>query len=181
MQRCSLHRLIFLLIIFSISGCMPSEKTLEKESRKQVYVDANLLFEISYPEEWARSRKPISLSPLSKLTTTWIVEQQQEQELNLELSILSLPSELNPYGDSGLEDIIKKQNSELIIHSNEDVVITAGPAKKLRGKTLRSTYEIWTIKDDQRHYVISCSAASYFFEQYQDKFHQIVDSFKTLD
>ena len=181
MYKSPLCYLVFLLMVFFINSCTSAGQTRDNQNRKQVYIDANLLFEISYPEEWARAQRPISLSPLSKQTTTWRINQEHGEDFLLELSILSLPAELNPYGYIGMENIIKEQNAELIIHTREDIAVPAGPTKKLAGKTPRSTYELWLFLGDQRHYIISCSTATNAFEQHQKQFQQIVDSFITLD
>ena len=181
MSKLYLRYLIFFFLVLSVCSCMFAEQKNGNQTRKQVYIDANLLFEISYPEEWSRAQKPITLSPLSRQTTTWRIDRKQGEELLLELSILSLPAELNPYGYTGLENIVKEQNDGLIIHSSEEILLPAGQARKLKGKTLRSTYTLWLFMGEQRHYIISCSTATNAFEQHQNQFQQIADSFKTLD
>ena len=181
MYKSQFRFLVFLLMMFFINSCTSAGQARDNQNRKQVYIDANLLFEISYPEEWARAQRPINLSPLSRQTTTWRIDQKKSGALLLELSILSLPAELNPYGYTGLENIVKEQNNELIVHASEEIVVPAGQSRKLKGNTLRSTYELWLILGEQRHYIISCSTATNVFEQHQNQFQQIVDSFKTLE
>ena len=174
------RHLILIFLVLLINGCMSAEQTREKQPRKQVYIDANLLFEISYPEEWTRMQRPVKPTPLAEQTTTWQIDQQQGKEHLLELSILSLPAERNPYGYTGLETIINEQNNKLIITISEETAFPAGPTKKLGGQTPYATFEFWLYLGKQRHYIITCSAATAVFEQHQKQFMQIVNSFKTL-
>ena len=174
------RHLILIFLVLLINGCMSAEQTREKQPRKQVYIDANLLFKISYPEEWTRMQRPAKPAPLSKQTTTWRIDQQQGRENLLELSILSIPTERNPYGYAGLEIIINEQNSEFIIKTREETVLPTGPARKISGQTPQATYAIWLYLGKQRHYIITCSATTAVFEQHQKQFNQIVNSFKTL-
>ena len=179
---CRIHprHLVFICLTLLLYGCMSTDKSSEKQPRKQVYIDANLLFEISYPEKWTRMQRPVKPTPLSKQTTTWRIGQQQGEELLLEFSILSLPTERNPYGYPGLETIIKEQNDELIITGSEETTFPAGPTRKLGGQTPSATFKFWLYLGEQRHYIITCSAATAVFEQHQKQFQQIVNSFKTL-
>ncbi len=176
-----LRHLVYIMLAFLLCSCMTADKSSDKQSRKQVYIDANLMFEVSYPEEWVRIQRPINQTPLAKQTITWRINNQQSKQFLLELSIISIPVERNPYGYSGLETIINEQNSELIIQSSEETILPVGPARKVSGQTPRATYKLWLYLGEQNHYIIYCSTATAVFEQHQKQFQQIVDSFKPLN
>lgn len=162
------------------AACMPGEQSTEPQQRKQVYVDANLLFEISYPEEWARAQQPRTLHPLSRETTTWRIGTNNGSE-PLELSILSISTGQNPDGYDGLKNILRQQHENLAISAVEELDIPAGPSQKLVGETIQRSFDIWLHLGPKRHYIISCSSATKVFPQQREQFAQIIDSFKILE
>jgi hypothetical protein len=180
MGKTHLRLLALLILSLIFCSCMPTDKSADKQAHQQVYIDANLMFEISYPEEWARVQRPTNLTRLTKQTTTWRINNQQSKDLLLEFTVLSIPAELNPYGYSGLETILTEQKSGLIIKSKKETTLPVGPAITINGDTSRTSHVIWLYLGEQRHYIICCSTATAVFEQNQNQFIQIVDSFKTF-
>ncbi len=177
-HKTDLRYFVLICLTFLLCSCMSTDKSSEKQPRKQVYIDANLMFEISYPEEWVRIKRSPNLTPLTRQTTTWQISDQQSRELLLELSIISIPAERNPFGHKGLKTIINEQHNNLIIEASEETILPAGPARKISGQTQHITYDFWLYIGRQRHYIVTCSAAATAFELHQEQFQQIVDSFK---
>lgn len=173
--------LLLALLVLLFCSCMPAGYSLTGQPRKQHYIDANLLFEVSYPEEWARSQQPMTLRPLGKETTTWRISHKNDKNLLLELSILSLEKERNPNGYQGLEELLLEKNGDLVITSRKLIRLPVGSVKKLEGATPEESFEIWLHLGDKRHYIISCSAATSSFDQYQQQFKQIADSFMAIE
>jgi hypothetical protein len=179
--RLHLCFLLFAILALLFCGCMPDGYSLTGQARKQLYIDANLLFEVSYPEEWALSQQPMTLRPLAKETTIWRISHKNDNIYPLVLSILSLSKERNSNGYKGLEELILEQNGDLIITTRNLISLPVGPVQKLVGATPDESFEIWFHLGEKRHYIISCSAATSDFELYRLQFRQIADSFMVIE
>jgi len=173
--------LLLILFVSGLAGCTFPEKGAEPLPRKQVYVDANLQFEISLPEQWSQAQRPLTLQPLSKQTTTWYILRQNQTEVRLRLSVLSLPANQNPRGYNGLKQLIEEQYPDFSVDTSEAVTLPAGAGLRIGGRTTRDLFEIWLFLGGRRHYIISCSAAKPVFDSFRLQFRQVADSFSPLE
>lgn len=116
--RRPLQLFVFVLLML-LFGCLSDGKRLANPTRKQVYIDANLQFEISYAEAWVLTPEPITLLPYSKNTVTWRIDPENSSKRLLRLTVVSLAAARNPYGYDGLENILHELNSNLLIKTRE--------------------------------------------------------------
>jgi hypothetical protein len=160
---------------------MPGGSLLTEQTRKQVYIDANLLFEISYPEEWARIQAPITMRPLAKETVTWHFDHKNNKNTPVKFSIISLAKERNRDGYSSLEKRLTEQIGNLKITERRLITLPVGRVQEFSGTTAGETFAIWLYLGKMRHYIINCSASTAVFEQYRPMFIQIADSFMVIE
>jgi hypothetical protein len=159
---------------------MSGGSLLTEQTHKQVYIDAKLLFEISYPEKWTRIQAPTTMRPLAEETVTWHFDHKNNKNTPANFSILSLAKERNRDGYNSLEKRLIEQIGNLKITERRLMTLPVGQVQKFSGTTAGETFAIWLYLGKVRHYIIKCSASTAVFEQYRPMFIQIADSFMAI-
>jgi hypothetical protein len=145
----------------------------------QAYIDANLLFTISYPERWAPFLAATGSGPYSPYSVGWEV---REDGLNNDVSlrVISIPKhEIIPGIDP--TRILLDLYPNLTLVSQEEVPLPAGPANKLHGYTPHKTLQSWVITGDQRLYLLIFTSPPEYFASQAELFQQIVLSFEFVN
>ncbi len=179
--RHPLHLTVFFVLTLLLFGCMSDGNRLANQTRKQLYIDANLQFEISYAEEWVLTPEPMTLRPFGKETVTWRIDPEYSDSPLLKLSIVSLSAARNQYGYNGLENILHTLNSNLLIKTRELSNLPVGATRKLTAETANDAFEVWLYIGKKRHYMINGAASTPITKQQRQMFEQIARSFRTID
>lgn len=174
---------LFLILLASfacliLSGCNLIRGS-SGQNGLQAYIDANLIFTISYPEKWAPFLSATGSGPYAPYSVSWEV---REEGLNNDISlvVISIPKhEIVP----GIEPtgILLDLYPNLTFVSQKEVPIPAGQANKLHGYTPHKTLQSWVISGDQRLYLLIFTAPPEYFARQDELFQQIVLSFEILE
>lgn len=163
------------LICILFSGCSIS-KGSSGQNGLQAYIDANLVFSISYPETWAPFLSATGPGPYSPYSVAWEVQEEGLRN-DVSLVVVSIPNhEIVP----GIEPtrILFDLYPNLTFVNREQVTVPAGLADKLHGYTPHKTLQSWIISGDQRLYLLIFTSPPDYFASQVMLFQQIVLSFE---
>ena len=83
------NALVLILFALVLTACAVGKQS--SESKKQVYIDANLLFSISYPEMWAPFLQASGPSNYAEDAVSWQIKNRNQHQDFLSLVVISIP------------------------------------------------------------------------------------------
>jgi len=170
---------ILFLVALLLSACAGGDHS--GQNKKQVYIDANLLFSISYPEMWAPFLKAHGPANYSGDAISWHIKKNKQRDDFLSLVVISIPengfiTELDLLQEV-LTDIYP--NASFTVSGTDN--LPAGLAFVLDGYTPQQTFRAWTLNRNGRHYLMICASTPEKFAEYLPLFKTIIQSFQVLD
>lgn len=176
--------LLLLLTALLVSGCSSSapKNSAGKELTKKLYLDANLEFSLTVPEDWDRrfvTTPHYSTAPYAVLWSSAADPTQPE----------NTPVEIQATVMKSRSAVDQQQLADLFIQSVpgftsttlrplEDALI---PTLELMGHSAVRSYRVLFIQDTGRCYQLSFSAPPEAFEKYRPIFDMVLFSFAPLE
>jgi len=175
------HLLLILLPILLIS-CGPKNPAEQvADLPKRVYLDANLGFAVTIPEQWNREfvRSPeVSGAPYE---VRWVAELPELPGKTIEVEVaLFPPAPLEEAEAAGMEDFILAHPGFNLTARNQ-LEKLALPASESLGHTSRRNYQIFHIATPKYVYQIACSVPPEVFDNYVPLFREIIETFTPLN
>lgn len=176
--NCSVRWLFCGLLFFLLAGCQSSlmEKLPKNEIEEQLYINAELNFEIQHPLDWTRKTIPVSSPIYSANTVYWQINNPADQNSSAgRMLIQSLPSGKDSLS-ARLSHFLSKKPE---FHSGQATQFkhSAGEALKLLGKGARNSHLTLVIQGQQHDFIISLNYPKESFDELLPIFQQVIDSF----
>ena len=166
-----------LLFALFLSACsMPNEPAGMLD--KQTYIDANLQFSISYPEDWAPFLQHARKDSNPFESVQWDVKKEGLNN-DFSLQVISLISTVF-VPDAQPADILFDIYPNLTLTSKSVATLKVGEANKLDGYTPHKTVRAWIFRSSLRDYLLVFTAPPEFFAGHSTLFDDIANSFEIL-
>lgn len=175
---------LILLTVFLLSGCGASapKDADGKEFTKKLYLDANLEFSLTVPEDWSRRFVTTPQSSTAPYAVLWSSPVNSEEPDGAVIEIQATVMQPEDTDDpQQLADLFSQSVpgfNTTALRPLEDVLI---PTLELLGYNAARTYRVIFIQDTDHLYLLSFSAPPEHYEEYRKIFDMVFFSFAPLD